>query len=287
MPIITKPSPLEKDSTGVFTLDKTALALHPLISGSAHFSSPNVWDKIIVKYKSETLGQFESIEFEASASSPEGQFFVSATAEDVFEVEKITIIDKDGAILLIPRASLTVAEFDIDFSEIGPEIGNPIIWDTFLNGAIAEADGGLVGGSEPPVMKKSSVSKIENGADFKITYNFLYGYGLLSDVVHAVMPSVADTGYTGMTGITYQSSSEILIYDNYSGGSYQATFSNSMMVLDGTSENSAVFEKVGNVLTIKMNGVLIYTKNNYTDQTTVPSVRTFGTAVLTSSYVKV
>ena len=116
MPIITKPSPLEKNATGVFSLDKTALALHPTVVASAHFSSPNVWDKIILKYKSETLGQFESIEFEASASSPEGQFFVSATAEDVFEVEKITIIDKDGAILLIPRANLAIAEFDIDFS---------------------------------------------------------------------------------------------------------------------------------------------------------------------------
>jgi len=116
MPIITKPSPLEKDATGVFSLDKTALALHPIVVASSHFSSPNVWDKIIVKYKSETLGQFESIEFDATIASPEGQFFVSETAEDIFEVEKITIIDKDGAILLIPRAELTIAEFDIDFS---------------------------------------------------------------------------------------------------------------------------------------------------------------------------
>lgn len=115
MPIITKPSPLEKDATGIFSLDKTALALHPTVVASAHFSSPNVWEKIIVKYKSETLGQFESVEFDATLASPEGQFFVSATAEDIFEVEKITIIDKDGAILLIPRADLTVAEFDIDF----------------------------------------------------------------------------------------------------------------------------------------------------------------------------
>jgi hypothetical protein len=128
MPIITKPSPLEKNATGVFSLDKTALALHPIVVASSHFSSPNVWDKIIVKYKSETLGQFESIEFDASLASPEGQFFVSETAEDIFEIEKITIIDKDGAILLIPRAELTVAEFDIDFGEEEPEIGDPITW---------------------------------------------------------------------------------------------------------------------------------------------------------------
>lgn len=148
MPIITKPSPLEKDATGVFTLDKTALALHPLVSGSAHFSSPNVWDKIIVKYKSETLGQFESIEFEASASTPEGQFFVSATAEDVFEVEKITIIDKDGAILLIPRADLTVAEFDIDFGAGVPQ-PVPVMW--LANPAyVLEGDGGATASATRP-----------------------------------------------------------------------------------------------------------------------------------------
>jgi len=140
MPIITKPSPLEKDATGVFSLDKTALALHPTVVASAHFSSPNVWDKIVVKYKSETLGQFESIEFDASVASPEGQFFVSATAEDIFEVEKITIIDKDGAILLIPRADLTVAEFDIDFAAGVPQ-PVPVMW--LANPAyVLEGDGG-------------------------------------------------------------------------------------------------------------------------------------------------
>jgi len=86
MPIITKPSPLEKNATGVFSLNKTALALHPVVVVSAHFSSPNVWDKIIVKYKSETLGQFESVEFDAAVAFPEGQFFFSSTAEDIFEV---------------------------------------------------------------------------------------------------------------------------------------------------------------------------------------------------------
>jgi hypothetical protein len=142
MPIITKPSPLEKNATGVFSLNKTALALHPTVVASAHFSSPNVWEKVIVKYKSDTLGQFESIEFDATVASPEGQFFVSATAEDIFEVEKITIIDKDGAILLIPRASLTVAEFDIDF---GAPIfaGTYVDWTEDANYNTAQLDGGL------------------------------------------------------------------------------------------------------------------------------------------------
>jgi hypothetical protein len=284
MPIITKPSPLEKNATGVFSLDKTALALHPLVVASSHFSSPNVWDKIIVKYKSETLGQFESIEFDATIASPEGQFFVSETAEDIFEIEKITIIDKDGAILLIPRAELTVAEFDIDFNPAAPQIGNPIIWDTFLSGAIAEADGGISGGAGNNMIK-SNASKVLNGADFKVTYNFtMTSSSDDSNLVHGIMNSISDTGFAGLTGITYQSSNDILIYDNYSGsGSPQATFSNSMMNQDGS--NTAIFEKVGNVLTIKMNGVTIYTKNNHTEQTMVPAVRTWAIQAIDSGYV--
>ena len=284
MPIITKPSPLEKDATGVFSLDKTALALHPLVVASAHFSSPNVWDKIIVKYKSETLGQFESIEFDATVASPEGQFFVSATAEDIFEVEKITIIDKDGAILLIPRADLTVAEFDIDFNPVAPQVGNPIIWDTFLNGAIAEADGGISGGAGTN-MVKSNASKVLNGADFKVTYNFTMTSGSEdSNLVHGIMNSITDTGFAGLTGITYQSQNDILIYDNYSGsGAPQATYSNSMM--NQTGANTAIFEKIGNVLTIKMNGVTIYTKNNHTEQTMVPAVRTWALQAIDSGYM--
>jgi hypothetical protein len=157
MPIITKPSPLEKNATGVFSLDKTALALHPTVVASAHFSSPNVWEKVIVKYKSDTLGQFESIEFDATIASPEGQFFVSATAEDIFEVEKITIIDKDGAILLIPRADLTVAEFDIDFSAGIPQ-SVPVMW--LANPAyVLEIDGGATASATRP-----------SYGDFSITY---------------------------------------------------------------------------------------------------------------------
>jgi len=284
MPIITKPSLLEKDATGVFSLDKTALALHPIVVASSHFSSPNVWDKIIVKYKSETLGQFESIEFDATLASPEGQFFVSETAEDIFEVEKITIIDKDGAILLIPRAELTVAEFDIDFNPAAPQIGNPIIWDTFLSGAIAEADGGISGGAGNNMIK-SNASKVLNGADFKVTYNFTMTSGSDdSNLVHGIMNSISDTGFAGLTGITYQSSNDILIYDNYSGaGAPHATFSNSMMNQNGS--NTAIFEKVGSVLTIKMNDVTIYTKNNHTEQTMVPAVRTWAIQAIDSGYM--
>lgn len=168
MPIITKPSPLEKNATGVFSLDKTALALHPIVVASSHFSSPNVWDKIIVKYKSETLGQFESIEFDASLASPEGQFFVSETAEDIFEIEKITIIDKDGAILLIPRAELTVAEFDIDFSESTSQLS----WNNNSSGYLIESDNGVTTTAQRP--SGATYDVVYGNSESFVTGDFVY-----------------------------------------------------------------------------------------------------------------
>lgn len=168
MPIITKPSPLEKAATGIFSLDKTALALHPTVVASAHFSSPNVWDKIILKYKSNTLGQFESVEFDATVASPEGQFFVSATAEDVFEVEKITIIDKDGAILLIPRADLTVAEFDIDFGSVAPELSY-FLYNQLGAGHTTDAFGAI---SSSTSTNAQSFNTTAITGDFDVEYTF-------------------------------------------------------------------------------------------------------------------
>jgi hypothetical protein len=284
MSILTKPALVEKGVAAEFELDKAALAVHPIVSANTYFASPNNWAKIHIKFKSDVGGQFEVVEFDATIAEPIGRFFVSETGKDIFQVEKITIIDHDGGILVIPRADLTVAEFDIDFNPAAPQIGNPIIWDTFLSGAIAEADGGISGGAGNNMIK-SNASKVLNGADFKVTYNFTMIPG--SDdlnLVHGIMNSTSDTGFAGLTGITYQSSTDILIYDNYSGsGSPQATFSNSMMNQNGS--NTAIFEKVGNVLTIKMNGVTIYTKNNHTEQTMVPAVRTWAIQAIDSGYM--
>lgn len=189
--------------------------------------------------------------------------------------------------LLVPFFTLRPNDYIVDaqitFEEV--PVGDPIVWDLFLNGATTEADGGISGGAGNN-MVKSNASKVLNGADFKVTYNFTMSNATTDDnnLVHGIMNSTADTGYAGLTGITYQSSINILIYDNYSGsGDPQATFSNSMMNQNGS--NTAIFEKIGNVLTIKMNGVTIYTKNNHTEQTMVPAVRTWALQAIDSGYV--
>lgn len=118
MPIMSKPSVVRKNATSVFSIDKSELALHPKVVASSHFSNTEAWDKVIIKYKSLTLGQFEQVQFDAKTDAPKGQFYVSPIAEDIFQIEKISIIDKDGAILLISRDDLTPAEYDINFNAV-------------------------------------------------------------------------------------------------------------------------------------------------------------------------
>jgi hypothetical protein len=253
MPIITKPSPLEKNATGVFSLDKTALALHPIVVASSHFSSPNVWEKIIVKYKSETLGQFESIEFDATLASPEGQFFVSETAEDIFEVEKITIIDKDGAILLIPRVELTVAEFDIDFGTATTI--SAVTWNvagktgvgtvtTGANGLITKSAGGA--GYNVNVLSNETIT----GDGY---VEFIWSH---TNVVFGIAETIHPSGsYTN------------IVYGGYNAGGGWEIYAPNAINGSGIANNSLTVgdvvkvERVGNLFKAFKNGSLMHTCN--------------------------
>lgn len=174
MPILTKPASVEKGVAAEFEIDKSALALHPLVISDEYFSSPNNWAKIHVKYKSDTGGQFEVVEFDATVVESLGRFFVSETAKDNFLVEKITIIDHDGGILIIPRASLTVAEFDIDFEGTIP-LFTYIDW-TERDSYTPQADGGITSTLIGPdtsiatVIYGDNTRKNPNDGSFNLVY---------------------------------------------------------------------------------------------------------------------
>jgi hypothetical protein len=278
MPIITKPSPLEKNATGIFSLDKNALALHPIVVASAHFSSPNVWDKIIVKYKSETLGQFESVEFDASVASPEGQFFVSSTAEDIFEVEKITIIDKDGAILLIPRADLTVAEFDIDFGVVVPPFtGTYLTYELNTSGATLNATGGVSGGSS----NDNVYVKDSSGATGDFTYEWKFNWSIINPFnVFVGVTGVYDSDlwYDKLTCLegTLGNPERALIWVNGS----QGVVSN-ISIPD--QDNIYKLTRVGTTISHYLNNVLIHS-STVALFTAYPSVRTKGLSACLESY---
>jgi hypothetical protein len=114
MPIITKPSTIEKNLEASITLDKSALAALTSVAGDTYFSDTVNWRQVFIKYKSSVGNQTEIIKFDATQENPSGIFFVSAKARDIFEVRKIIIMDFDGGSFIVPRSQLTVSEFDID-----------------------------------------------------------------------------------------------------------------------------------------------------------------------------
>ena len=146
MPILTKPTFVRKNIVSIFSLNKSELALHPKVVASAHFSNTSVWDRVTIKYKSLTLGQFETVIFNAETLQPVGQYYVSPISENIFQVEKVSIIDKDGAILLIPRSELNAVDFDIDLTVYAPtnlSYTSPLVF--FKDVAITQANPTITG----------------------------------------------------------------------------------------------------------------------------------------------
>lgn len=112
MAILTKPSVL-KGVVSQFSLSKTDLLNNSVVSNDPYFSDSDNWYRVNVIYKSSPGTQYEIVEFDATQETPVGNFLISERARDVFEVQKIRILDFDGGFLEIPRSDLTVADFDV------------------------------------------------------------------------------------------------------------------------------------------------------------------------------
>jgi hypothetical protein len=116
MPIITKPSTIDKNSPAEISLDKAALAAVSSVVADDYFSDSDNWKEVLIYYRSSTGNQREILKFNATVSSPTADFLVSDKALDIFEVQKIVIVDFDAGSITIPRSQLTTSEFDIDTS---------------------------------------------------------------------------------------------------------------------------------------------------------------------------
>lgn len=115
MPIITKPA-LAKGDSVFFTLDKTALAAVGSVAADPFLASPNNWEKVVIEFDSSESNQSKVVVFDPSQTTPEGLFFTTVNARGDFLVRKINIYGPQGYKLVIPRASLTAAEFDVIFA---------------------------------------------------------------------------------------------------------------------------------------------------------------------------
>ena len=211
MSILTKPA-VQKGVSATFTISKSALLLHPLVSADSYFSEPLNWYRITAVYKSSQGSQYEIVEFDASQSTPSGKFLVSDKARDQFLIQKVQILDFDGGFLEIPRSSLTAAEWDVTFEEmsvvsyinwdansdyafnseggfVGPNAGYTGLYDLYASVEATEGAfeyifniASMGSGSQIGVAPSNSVNtygiyKLTNGSDFGITWG---GSGVLN-----------------------------------------------------------------------------------------------------------
>jgi hypothetical protein len=167
MPIITKPSSIEKGTSASFSLDKSALAAVASVAADSYYSQSSNWKEVFLYYKSSTGNQRKMLKFNAELSSPTANFLASEKARDIFQVQKIVIMDFDGGSILIPRSQLTVAEFDVDMG--GPA---PVVSLDFTQGVLP-AGTSVVSGTEP-IMTNASAKFDSYGAQINMPIAYTY-----------------------------------------------------------------------------------------------------------------
>jgi len=115
MSMITKPS-VTKGVSAQFTLNKTSLSNHPSVLADSYFQDTDNWYRVNAVYKSSPGSQYEIVEFDAVQANPTGNFLVSLKARDLFQIEKLVIVDFDGGFLEIPRSELETEDWDVTIS---------------------------------------------------------------------------------------------------------------------------------------------------------------------------
>ncbi len=116
MPILTKNETPTKGQKAEFQLDKAALAILPFVAADAYFSDMTNWKQVELVYVSPIGRQRKVVKFDATQTTPVGDFFASVKAQNNFEIQYIMINDFDGGELKIPRIEFESGEFDVEFA---------------------------------------------------------------------------------------------------------------------------------------------------------------------------
>jgi hypothetical protein len=114
MALLTIPS-ITKGTPALITLDKTILMTLLSEAGDAYYSNASHIKSAVVQYRSDSGNQIKNMQFDLSESSPSAYFYTSTVAKDIFELQKIIVIDFDGGSIQIPKTSLP-SGLDIDLS---------------------------------------------------------------------------------------------------------------------------------------------------------------------------
>ncbi len=140
MPIITKPSTIEKNSPASFSLDKSSLAAVTSVAASPWFGDTANWKKVSLNYLSQQYGEMLFVSFNATQVSPTGTWLAPAICQDVFEIVSISITDFANGTFRVPTSELNPAEFLIDMAVVPP---SSFEWDTLFGDVATDGLGEL------------------------------------------------------------------------------------------------------------------------------------------------
>lgn len=109
---------VQKGQDNIFELDVNLLLTDVQANKDSYFHNINVWGRVMVTYDTDQGGQTEHIEFNPARNPSSGIFNISSEARDIWEVQAVTIVDKDGGSIVYYRDELDTAYFDIDLNVV-------------------------------------------------------------------------------------------------------------------------------------------------------------------------
>jgi len=271
MALLTIPATPEKGTSQEYTLNVTDLIA--LVS-EAYFQDQANWSKVVLVYQSSVSNQLEVINFIPDGVSTEiselAEF--SEFARDLFEVNSITIFDKQNGRYIIKASSIPdVANYEIDFA-VTPSVGipfqlfanyqsfNPLTDPTILSRT--------VDGFSTPVsqaLHNISLGTIVNGeANYDITFNLSeltanLGYGLHFGVLGSTqnpesvtLGEIFNNFETTSATCLMNSGTHMNIVTSYSGG-------NTSFIVPTGATKTVRIKQQGTTLEYYVNSTLITT----------------------------
>lgn len=109
---------VQKGQDNIFEIDVNLLLTDVQANKDSYFHNINVWGRVMVTYDTDQGGQTEHIEFNPARNPSSGSFTISSEARDIWEVQAVTIVDKDGGSIVYYRDELDTAYFDLDLSGV-------------------------------------------------------------------------------------------------------------------------------------------------------------------------
>lgn len=137
MAILSRAGTYVLGSETTFTINKTDLANHGLVSSNGLFSQIARWKHVYIIFKSSTSIQKKIIHFDMELETPISHWTPTSGFQGDAQIDAIIIVEKDGGRLLIPRSKLNALDFDHSYSVGGGGGGGS---DLLSNGDFASGD---------------------------------------------------------------------------------------------------------------------------------------------------